>query len=228
MSNSPLLAAYIHDQNNFLQVVIFQAEALKSYLLHDEAGSQELNKLFQALEGMRQMNRAALDDFSHTQEDRSVGMMAPDEVIRRTVALAKLCNSKDAQIKVNLSALEIGMPIPQIHLQQVLFNLLKNALEAVPDKKGNILVESSIQPHGGRDLAQPHGQALCITITDNGPGIPEMIRDQIFDCGVTSKAEGHGLGLYHARKIVNRYGGSITLCQSHVFGTRATLLWPMD
>lgn len=97
-------------------------------------------------------------------------------------------------------------------LVQVFLNLLKNAAEAAPVFGGEISILTSYK-HGVR-LAIPGSSSrtqlpLVITLQDNGPGIPENLRDNIFDAFVTSKPKGSGLGLALVAKIVDAHGGVI-------------------
>ena len=104
-------------------------------------------------------------------------------------------------------------------LVQVLLNLVKNAAEAitgsdryVQEPSGEITLITAYQ-HGVR-LAVPGGRRrvdlpLLVIVRDNGPGIPEDIRPNLFDAFVTSKASGSGLGLAMVAKIVGDHGGLI-------------------
>lgn len=99
-------------------------------------------------------------------------------------------------------------------LIQVCLNLVKNAAEAVPEGDGEIVLQTAYQ-HGVR-LAVPGGAAplrlpLVVTISDNGPGIPEEIRPHLFEPFVTTKINGTGLGLALVAKIVGDHGGVIEL-----------------
>lgn len=85
-------------------------------------------------------------------------------------------------------------------MEQVLINLLKNASEAVDPNTGKITLEFTKSQDGQSSFS----------ISDNGPGIPEEIADQIFIPFYTTKAEGSGIGLSLARQIVQQHSGSLS------------------
>ena len=97
-------------------------------------------------------------------------------------------------------------------LIQVFLNLVKNAVDAVPDKGGEIVVSTAYR-HGVRLAVQGTGDRvslpLLVSIQDNGCGIPEDLAQHLFDPFVTTKPGGHGLGLALVAKIVGEHGGVI-------------------
>jgi two-component system nitrogen regulation sensor histidine kinase GlnL len=97
-------------------------------------------------------------------------------------------------------------------LIQVFLNLIKNAAEAVTGDSGEIVLSTGYQ-HGVR-LAVPGSNSkrhlpLVVSIQDNGPGIPEDLRPNLFDAFVTTKTSGSGLGLALVAKIVGDHGGVV-------------------
>ena len=115
-------------------------------------------------------------------------------------------------------------------LIQLFLNLVKNAAEAVPKEGGEIVIKTAYQ-HGVR-FAMPGSQSrvhlpLAVTIQDNGPGIPDDLREHLFDPFVTTKASGSGLGLAMVAKIVGDHGGVIDLL-SRPGRTQFRVLLPMS
>lgn len=97
-------------------------------------------------------------------------------------------------------------------LIQVCLNLVKNAAEAVPDQGGEIILSTAWQ-HGVR-LALPGSSSrvhlpIVVSVRDNGPGIPDDLRTQLFDPFVTTKPNGQGLGLALVAKTVGDHGGLV-------------------
>lgn len=101
-------------------------------------------------------------------------------------------------------------------LECVITNIVLNACEAVSPDAGRVEVASV-----GRD------DRVEICVRDNGPGIPEAIRDSLFQPFVTyGKDGGTGLGLAIARKIIQDHGGELGLSRTGATGTLFTIVLP--
>ncbi|MEE9925255.1 MAG: ATP-binding protein [Brucella anthropi] len=115
-----------------------------------------------------------------------------------------------------MDQLDIALPPPElqvighsIRLEQVFINLFQNALEAIDLKQNDGKIE--VRTHVDRDK-------VIISVSDNGPGMPQHIRDNLFSPFNTSKEKGLGLGLVIVKEIVTDYGGAIS-AESNAAGT---------
>jgi signal transduction histidine kinase len=100
-------------------------------------------------------------------------------------------------------------------VEQILLNLLKNAIEALP-RGGRITLSA------GRD-----GAIVYLDVADDGPGLPAEARNQLFQPFVTSKgAAGTGLGLAVSRRLARALGGELAYVESEK-GTRWRLTLPI-
>jgi PAS domain S-box-containing protein len=96
-------------------------------------------------------------------------------------------------------------------LRQVFSNLITNAAEAT-GRGGQIWVTVSTEPAGTNSHGKRSEPGATVRVRDNGPGIEEDIRPQLFQPFFTTKGEnGTGLGLWVSRGIVSKHGGSITI-----------------
>ncbi|CAN7656185.1 ATP-binding protein [Phyllobacterium sp. LjRoot231] len=135
-----------------------------------------------------------------------------NEVAEETVALLQ------REIDVNQVTLRFDLAdqLPEIsgdrvQLQQVVLNLLLNAIQAMahaPGGRRELLVKS---------LAEE--SAIVLKIHDTGPGIPPEVRDKLFDPFYTTKPDGMGMGLSICRSILTAHGGSISATSELGAGT---------
>ena len=110
-------------------------------------------------------------------------------------------------------------PVSRNSLRQILTNLIKNAVEALPEG-GRISIHT-------RGSVNVNGQKFTeILVEDNGPGIPDEIQQNLFSPVSTTKGVGHsGLGLSITKNLVTEARGTIT-CRSGKTGTQFQVLLP--
>lgn len=120
--------------------------------------------------------------------------------------------------------------IPEFHadpdqLIQAVLNIVRNAAQALAGK-GTITLRTRIQRQFS--IGQHHHKLIArVDITDDGPGIPAALIENIFYPMVTGRPEGTGLGLSIAQSLVNQHGGLIE-CASRPGNTTFTLLLPIE
>ena len=105
----------------------------------------------------------------------------------------------------------------QAQLQQVILNLISNAIDAI-GKDGTVSVKS-----------RADGSKIRVVITDTGPGIPENMQKKIFDPFFTTKSSGKGtgLGLWISYTIIEKLGGSLSLRSQVGQGAEFTITLPI-
>ncbi|MEC8427104.1 MAG: nitrogen regulation protein NR(II) [Pseudomonadota bacterium] len=125
--------------------------------------------------------------------------------------------------------------IPEIEadrdqLIQSLLNIIRNAVQALKEAQmsssGEIRLRTRIQRQFTIGNIH-HPLVACISIIDNGPGIPEDIIDEIFYPMITGRAEGTGLGLAIAQNLVQQHNGLIE-CESHSGQTTFSIYLPLE
>lgn len=115
------------------------------------------------------------------------------------------------------SARECLAFVEPVEFKRLLSNLLNNAVEAVGEGTGTVRV--GLESSGGRAL---------ISVRDDGKGIPPEVLVKLGRRGEThGKADGSGLGLYHARNSVEAWGGRLELSSEEGRGTTATVVLPL-
>lgn len=113
------------------------------------------------------------------------------------------------QLDIALPPSELRVIGQSLRLEQVFINLFQNALEAVDLKENDGQIEVRTQVNDDK---------VIITVSDNGPGMPQHIRDNLFSPFNTSKEKGLGLGLVIVKEIITDYGGTIS-AESSTAGT---------
>jgi signal transduction histidine kinase len=108
----------------------------------------------------------------------------------------------------------------RVQLQQVILNLVMNAVEAMSSVTGRercLTIASSLDP-----LA-----SVTMTVADTGTGIDPAHLDRIFDPFFTTKSHGMGLGLSICRSIIEAHGGALRVSSASPFGTVFHLTLPI-
>ena len=124
------------------------------------------------------------------------------EVVRETVEFLRR-ELQTLRIKVELDLAEQLPPVlgDRTQLQQVLLNLLMNAMHAVRDQKPD---RRRLTVRGTKD-----GDRVQVEVEDLGSGVPEADRAHLFNAFFTTKSDGLGLGLSICRSIIDQHGGKI-------------------
>jgi signal transduction histidine kinase len=123
------------------------------------------------------------------------------------------------QLKVELGRAVPKVSFDRVQLQQVVLNLITNAVEAMS--------AVTDRPHVLRVTSQGDGQGQVeIAVADTGTGIDRKITDQIFEPFVTTKPEGMGLGLWICRRIVENRNGRVTVDSEPGHGSVFRIILP--
>lgn len=162
-----------------------------------------------------QIVRRLRDFISRGETERSI--VGLDRLINEASALAFVgAHARPIEYEVDLEA---GAPLvlaDRIQIQQVLLNLLRNAIQALSDTPfARLTVTSGHAPGGG---ASPDEGMIVVTVADNGPGLSPEIAERLFQPFLSTKAEGMGLGLSICRTIVEAHGGRIWADRSALGG----------
>ncbi len=110
--------------------------------------------------------------------------------------------------------------LDEIQIQQILVNLVKNSLDSIADAdyaNGRIEIR----------VIQADDE-IEISVTDNGPGVPDEYRVRLFESFFTTKPKGVGLGLSICKSIAAAHGGNLQYSQPREGGSRFTLTLPME
>jgi two-component system sensor kinase FixL len=198
-------AAIAHELNQPLSAIGNYLAAAQMMIKRDPAASPALQKAAEAVEkaGAQAMRAAAiisgLREFVEKRENVRVPQDLP-ALLREAVALAMLGQKhSDVRLVLTLDAATPLMTLNKVQIQQVLVNLVRNALEAMADTKNPQLAISLAAEDAG----------AVITVRDNGPGFAPQMAGQLFQPFVTTKKSGMGIGLRVCQSIIEAHGGTI-------------------
>jgi len=149
-------------------------------------------------------------------------LVSPSDVVDQAIQLLQhRLESYEVFIKIQRKE---PLPLVQLdseQLKEVLINVIINACEAM-GQGGSIVIyeEAVIEPGKFR--------SAVIRISDNGPGIPDVVQSQIMEPFFTTKEEGTGLGLSIASRIVQEHGGRLDIQSKEGNGSTFIITLPME
>ena len=217
-------------------------DSLFENLLNPAAEQTDVEAQIQAIAAMREEFDAVSDlaDLNELFTDTRFGLKQISEIVLSLKNFARVDRAATDQVNLieNIeTALTVGHhhlknrvtvekrfePIPLVpcapsQINQVLLNLLTNAAQAINHDKGRLLIRTYTR-----------GEFVCISVEDNGSGIPPEHVSRIFEPFYTTKkiGEGTGLGLSISYRIIKDHGGDIRLATKPGVGTRFEISLPI-
>jgi signal transduction histidine kinase len=217
-----IAAGIAHEVNNPIQVIQGNLDVIRAEL-GDKAEAvrtelrlidEQVHTVFLIVNKLLQFTRP--DEYADSMEHHR-----PSEVLADTIPLVQhLLNKAEIDLALDLNC-DAAIAINRTELQQVLINLIVNAIHAMPD--GGALTLSV------RTAAEDGATGVAICVQDTGTGMPPKVLERIFDPFYTTKqGEGTGLGLSITRKLVELYSGTITADSIPGEGTRFVVWFPLE
>jgi two-component system sensor histidine kinase HupT/HoxJ len=224
-----LLAGVAHELNNPISFVYANAHALERYAgkfeayfarVQDGASREELvalrqdlrldrevANLRQAIDGAKagaERVRDIVEDLRRLSSDGSGEAVVFDLAQTARTAAEWVMRGMKQPVSLTIDTARAPVLGRAGHIQQVVMNLVQNAVDALEGRAGGAIA-LAVRPEGGQAV---------LTVQDNGPGVPEALRPSIFDPFFTTKAVGRGtgLGLSISHKIAEEHGGTLALC----------------
>ncbi len=198
-----LTASVAHEINNPIAVMQGNLDLVREILgEYAEPVHTELKLMDQQVDRMRLivtqlLQYARPNDYAGYVEAVDVNAALSSSVVLVEHLLARTKISVERQLNATLQA-----PINRQELQQVLINLMTNAIQAMPDG-GTLSLHT-------RDQTDAQGRTGVITeVRDTGAGLTDAVLQRLFSPFFTTKNDGNGLGLWISVGLVERYGGSI-------------------
>jgi signal transduction histidine kinase len=216
-SNSINRCYYVaHELANPLGGMLMSVDVIEKYLDANPHVDEEMGELTRILKGEIKRLILLLKQFRSSEissDDKRQRILLEGEI--RELLKLQLPEYERRGIRINQ---DIPLDLPSIpgnrdKLRQILLNLWNNAVEAMPNG-GTLTIRSFATERW-----------LYLDVADTGNGVPEGMR--IFECVVTSKPDGGGLGLLIVRDLVEQHHGTISYTTKPGMGTTFHLKFPL-
>ena len=195
-----LVSALVHEVNQPLTAITNYVSACRR--LATAGNLKGVEQGLERIEGQthrtREIVRRICDFVSKRQPEFRPEKLS--QVVDEAVALTQASLRDDTLNLITQVDTAAAVLIDRVQVQQVLFNLLRNGIEAMQCQLERQIVVA----------ANPFaGDMVVISVADSGPGLPEVVRDKLFQPFVTTKSDGMGVGLSVCRTIVEAHGGQL-------------------
>ena len=210
-----------HELNQPLSAIANYVQGCRRML--DKLDEEYANRMRGALDETAKQALRAGDIIRHLREfvTRGETDKGPEDInhlVEEAGALA-LVGSRERGIKsiFDFAADSNIVTADRVQIQQVLINLMRNAMEAMRDSPEKQLVVR---------IRQTSPDWLQVEIEDTGPGISDEVAPQLFQPFVTTKPNGMGIGLSISRRIIESHGGELTVARNAAGGATFTFSLP--
>ena len=210
-----LAAGIAHQLNTPLGSILLSAQMLaEGELPEDQA--EDVERIIRQTEQCRQIIKGLLN-FARPRHNERTRMLLNDAVHETVYLVEKNLRAAGVAVTINQTG-PLEVMGNRNELDQVFFNLLVNAVDAMPN--------------GGRitiDLSPGDPGEILVSFADTGPGIPPALSEQVFLPFYTTKdyGKGTGLGLSIVARIMHEHGGRIDLDETYSEGARFLLSFPL-
>ncbi|XXN64702.1 trifunctional serine/threonine-protein kinase/ATP-binding protein/sensor histidine kinase [Enterobacter ludwigii] len=200
-----LTSSIAHEINQPLMSIVANAGASLRWLKRDpvqlDKASQSLEEIInegqragEIIRGLQSLTRNNVAEYGPAR----LHLLARDILTLSRLELERRSVSLELDIKAECDEVFCE----RVQIQQVLLNLVINAIEAMADHPGTRLLRLS--------SSNPDPKVIRIEVADNGTGLSAEVIDKIFDSFYTTKAEGMGMGLTISNEIIKRHGGILS------------------
>jgi signal transduction histidine kinase len=199
-----LAGGVAHEIRNPLNTVSMAAQRL-DYEFEPSDDVDEYHSLVKSLKGETDRIGRIVEDFLKYARPPKPNrqMQSLEETLSQVVnTFRPLAEAKDVELDVTYGNIpDFAFDADQV--RQLALNLLRNALDAIPESNGHIRF----------NINQDEG-SVVIQVEDNGTGVPDDIKSRIFDLYFTTKSDGTGVGLPTVNRIAVEHGGKVEILDS--------------
>jgi len=218
-----LAGGIAHDFNNLLTAIKGSAQLLLLDAAEGDPSREDLMDIDQAVDRASNLTRQLLT-FSHrgVVEPRVLDLA---RVVEGAEKLLRRMLREDIVLTAELGEEPLCMEADPGQIEQVLVNLVVNALDAMP-RGGRVTLHARAVEPAGDDPDLPAGPCILLQVSDTGCGMSPEVRQCAFDPFFTTKEQGSGLGLSTVYGIVRQSHGAIQLHSASGAGTTVRMYFP--
>jgi signal transduction histidine kinase len=217
--------ALAHDFNNILDIISSNAHLALTDTHDPETTRVHLQAISTASQEAAELVRR-LTKFGRTPTVATRAVQINDSVADVLQLVHPLIRD-GIRVKTDLSP---GLPMIEadpVEMDQVLVNVIVNALDAMPQGGDLIISTGVVEIDETKPKNDPaSGRLVSISISDTGIGMPAAVQSRVFELFFTTKQEGTGLGMWNAFRIVRQHGGDIKVKSEPGTGTNFTISLP--
>jgi len=209
-----LAGGIAHDFNNILSIITGYLELALGQVKENQKLYNYIDHIFTAANRARELVKQILN-FSR-QTEKKLKPLRIYDIVNESLKLMRASLPRAVTIMDCIDAGDTMVTADATHIHQVMMNLCTNAAQAMSEKGGILEVSlEAIRLEEGEILEEAGlkpGDYICLTVSDNGPGIPGAVMPRIFEPFFTNRknGDGTGLGLSIVRGIVESYNGTVT------------------
>jgi signal transduction histidine kinase len=220
-----LVASLAHELNQPLSVIQTNAGMIELVLNDHEAKLNQDTRIDKALTGLRNANQRAATIISTLrnmfgQGPKTISSFDFNELVKDVLLLCQpTFNREGIQVQIQLHTVALNFTGDKSQLQQVLLNLITNAIEAFPatfEGFKNITIQTNIESN-----------QIVMSVADSGVGISPEIEAVVFELLRTNKESGMGIGLWLSKTIIDSHQGNISFTTQVNQGTRFVVTLPL-
>jgi PAS domain S-box-containing protein len=219
-----LTASIAHEVNQPLAALLTNAETAVRWLAHQPPNLEKTEQSIGRI--INDAKRAAdilgrIRDFSKKAPARKEGLELNGAILEIMILTRAAVSDHGVLVKMRLSE---GLPPvlgDRIQLQQVILNLIMNAIEAmseIGEGPRELLISTSLTESDG----------VLVAISDSGPGLPQANLERLFEAFYTTKASGLGMGLSICRSIVEAHAGRLWATPNEPHGAIFCVVLPLE
>jgi PAS domain S-box-containing protein len=221
VAKGEMAASIAHELNNYLTIILNNAELLPFNLKKGDSGKVAKNSkaIQESIQTMKRFTDGLMDFSKLETRISEYNLRTLIEDLIFSLKPQRLFSTITFETQIDSDLPNLYMDVGQI--QQVFLNILNNSAEAMgglPDPQGTITIIAS---HSKRE------KLVEIKISDTGPGISQELLSRIFEPHFTTKKDGHGFGLVICERIIKNHKGEISV-ESSPEGTTFTITLPIN